>query len=195
MGQGNYNTVLTPWHFLLARNGRQDCQVLCCYEGPLMLWTATYPKQQTSGGADGKALHFSYLLSASHLWLATKATVLVWNTATIVISKAIIPADNFQAHELLKSLNGFQRVLNTILDRRSVVVWTGLLAQKVFAKYKLWEMRSIWPGMDHSIHPACYSYISILYQWQMKQEHSVLHPDWHHGSYASRNTPSMNRAG
>lgn len=84
--------------------------------------TATSKKQQSSAGADGKALHCSYLLSASSLWLAAKAAVLLPNAATAVISKAITPADDFQAHELLKSLNGFQRELNTILEGRSVVV-------------------------------------------------------------------------
>lgn len=84
--------------------------------------TATYPKQQTPAGADGKALQCSYLLSASGLWLAAKATELLSNAATTVISKAIIPADGFRAHELLRRLNGFQRELNTILEGRSAVV-------------------------------------------------------------------------
>lgn len=56
-------------------------------QGPLMHWTDTHPKQQTSAGADGKAVRFFYLLSASSLWLAARATVLLKTQQTPSLAK------------------------------------------------------------------------------------------------------------
>lgn len=119
-----------------------------------------------------------------------------WNIspAAIVISKAIIPVGIFQAHELLKSSNGFQRELKTFLEGRSMVVLMQLLAQKVLVNYKLSESKSIWPGMDDFIHPVHCLCVSIHYQWQMKKKCFVLHPDWNNDSHAFHNLrpPSNN---
>lgn len=47
------------------------------------------------------------------------------------------------------------------LESRFIVVQIQLLAQKVSVNYRLSEIRSIWPGMDHFVHPVYCSYFSI----------------------------------
>lgn len=95
-------------------------------------------------------------------WLP-KQTELVQNIylATTAISKAINILDIFHAHELLKSIKGFHKKLNMFLESRFIVVQIQLLAQKVSVNYRLSEIRSIWPGTDHFVHPVYCSYFSI----------------------------------
>lgn len=75
------------------------------------------------------------------------------NHSTTVISKAITPADDFQAHELLKSLNGFQREL-THLRGQVCGALNSTAGSESLCKVQTVrnEEHMAW---DASLHPSC----------------------------------------